>query len=158
MKSEIPEAVDLSDYRKNDDLVVNITVDLSIEHKSVPYREYDFLGETAFVEFHEGAQLEGYVLVWDDEIEENIHRDFSITFHTDDIDDGLHQCGIAISSDVECFWWNERTKAFYAGGDVEMAVHLNSAKAAINDKLVLKSEYDAKIAALEARLAALENV
>ena len=62
----------------------------------------------------------------------------------------MHDYYITISEEVEGFRWNARTNAFYAIGDIEMAVHLNSAKVVINDKLVLKSEYDAKIAALEA--------
>ena len=157
MKSEI---ADLSDYRKKDDLSIKNHVNLHIEHKR-PEEFVDFTSETAFVEFHEGAQLEGYAIVWNDEIEDYIHRDFSITFHTDyiDADYGSHEY-YTIISEVEGFWWNERTGMFNAGGDVAFAVHLNSAKLYIEDTFALKSqveELQAKILQLEARLSALET-
>ena len=153
-------------YRLKDDLSVNAFIDLPIEHK-VPEGAYDFSGETAFAEFHEGAQLEGYAIVWNDETKDYIHQDFSITFHTEQIDDNRHIYNTIISSDVEGFRWNEKTNMFYAVGDVEIAVHLNSAKLYVEDSFALKTEneqlktkineLESIITSLTARIEALES-
>ena len=91
--SEYAKLTNLDDYRKYNDFDVNITVDLPIEHKT-PEEAYDFMCETAHVEFHEGAQLEGYVLAWNDETEDYVfHKEFNITFHTSRAYDyGEHRC------------------------------------------------------------------
>ena len=153
-KKDLPPTVDMDDYRKKDDLSIKNIVDLPIEHKT-PDELCDFQGETAFVEFHEGAQLEGYAIVYDGEIDDYVHRDFSITFHTDwnEVGYDSHVYYTTIS-EVEGFWWNEKTGMFNAGGDVAFAVHLNSAKLYIDDTLALKSENKV----LRSKIAELENI
>ena len=121
-------------------MIVKNIVDLLIEHKR-PEEKTDFTSETAFVEFHEGALLEGYAIVYVSEIDDYVHKDFSIAFHTDfnDVFYGNHEYYTNIS-EIECFWWNETTGMFNAGGAVGFAVHLNSAKLCIEDTFALKSD------------------
>ncbi len=59
-----------------------------------------------------------------------------------------------ILTDVYGFWWNKKTNTFYSGGDIEYAVHLNSAKLNIDDTLALKSENEE----LRSKIAELENI
>lgn len=101
--------------------------------------EYDFLHETAYAEFHDGALLEGYAIYYDYELEDWMPRDFSITFHTDNSEGSEHRYFVAIS-EIELFCWNQTTNIFYAGGLSTYAVNLNSAKIFIEDTLALKSD------------------